>query len=437
MTINPMIPLAGRSPALGRNYNNALISGQEYQTAVEQNPLRTEILQGTVDQIPMRNALLQGAVDNIPLNQQALQQKVAAGGLDNQIAQFKLEQERRAAELGERYRTAAFMIPHLDSAMATDDEEARVGILNQAAKQAEAMGIKMPPIGLGEDVSDARLQFIKDSMSGFMDAAKKPGAGTAQKGGTVFARDKKTNTPLIGFPSFSPTDDNAGVRWASADDGAPFVPTDGVVMTDEQHQSPSERSSEEARRAGIKAEATASAQRNADFQKEMSERNVNSARSMSSISEAYELSEMASDGGWTTAFKMKAAYIFPGIDVTNEAALEQRLTEMAMQQLQNFKGPTTDFEFGVAQSIPGTITDRKKARRATLNALARSEWFKQKEFEQWMAHKAAGGHADTFRYNEGAEVKTNSGVFTLKDLRITAAGYHITVDELLKRLNKE
>ena len=128
--------------------------------------------------------------------------------------------------------------------------------------------------------------------------------------------------------------------------------------------------------------------------------------------------------------------LFPGIDVSNEAALSQSLTNLALDELQKFKGPTTDFEFGKTEEIAGTLGDSKTANRAKIASLRRANWFNQREAKQFQSHVKNGGDPDSFGFNFGEPMKTKRGVFTLKDIQDTAVANNISIDEALKRLNK-
>jgi len=177
------------------------------------------------------------------------------------------------------------------------------------------------------------------------------------------------------------------------------------------------------------------AKRSSDFISEISERNRNAARDQRRIREAVQLSNQAGEG-LTAAAKVKLARLFPGIDIQDEAALDSSLTQIALDQLQNFKGPTTDFEFGVTRDISGQFSDPRDARNARLKALERATWFNQREFDQFQKHQRSGGTADNFRFNFGEQVSTKKGNYTLEDLQDTAVANHISIDEVLQRLNK-
>lgn len=184
-----------------------------------------------------------------------------------------------------------------------------------------------------------------------------------------------------------------------------------------------------------KKAAELKAKRTSTIREELSTRNRNAARESVRLNQALNLVEKA-DQGITGSLKLQLARLLPGIDVENEAVLDQTLKSLAVEQLQNFKGPTTDFEFGVVESTTGAIGDPRSANRARLNSLKRNNWFNRREFEQFNRHIKAGGDPDDFRFNFGETIKTKKGEFTLKDLQDTAVDGNKTIEEVLRRLNK-
>ena len=182
------------------------------------------------------------------------------------------------------------------------------------------------------------------------------------------------------------------------------------------------------------ADARQTASRTSEIKKEFSTRNREAAREESNLVEALRLVSKA-DQGITGAIKLQLGRLIPGIDTSDEAALEQALTGLALQQLQQFKGPTTDFEFGVTQSIAGELGDGKVANQARLASLSRNNWFRQREVKQFNKYIAKGGDPDQFSFNLGEKISTKRGEFTLRQIRNTAADQHMTIDQLMNKLN--
>jgi hypothetical protein len=139
--------------------------------------------------------------------------------------------------------------------------------------------------------------------------------------------------------------------------------------------------------------------------------------------------------GLTGALKVQLAKVFPDIDVSSEAALDQALGQLTIDQLQKFKGPTTDFEFAKSQLTVGALGDSKTANVARLKALQRNSWFVTRESQQFNRHIKDGGDVDNFAFNFNELIKTKRGNFTLRQLQDTAADANISIEETLKRLN--
>lgn len=183
--------------------------------------------------------------------------------------------------------------------------------------------------------------------------------------------------------------------------------------------------------AGAKARES----RISELRKEYSTSIKSAARSDIKLNQALTLAERATQGLGGDA-KLKLAKLFPGIDVTDEGALMSSFRSIALDELQKFKGPTTDFEFGVAQSVGGALGDPKTANIARLNSLKRNNWFVMREEKQFKDFVRSGGDPDSFSFNFGEPVKTKKGVFTLQDLQDTAVQNNLSIDDVLKRLNQ-
>jgi hypothetical protein len=147
---------------------------------------------------------------------------------------------------------------------------------------------------------------------------------------------------------------------------------------------------------------------------------------------ALKLANMATQG-IPGQLKLFATRVFPGIDASDEAALGSAFKQMALDELAAFKGPTTDFEYGVAEGIGGTLGEGPTANIARIKAVKRAQWFTRREAEQLKKFK---GRAIEFMFDFQEKVKTKKGEFTLEDLQDTAVENHMTIEEVLKRLNQ-
>jgi hypothetical protein len=188
-------------------------------------------------------------------------------------------------------------------------------------------------------------------------------------------------------------------------------------------------------RAREVATATKRADRVSKLKSELSERNRNAARQNIRLNQALKAAASATQGT-AGAVKLQLGKLLPGVDVGNEAILDQSLKQLAVDQLQSFKGPTTDFEFGVVESTTGAIGDPKTANIARLKSLQRATWFQRRELEQFSRHTKTGGDPDTFAFNFGEPIKTKKGVFTLQDIQDTAVDNNFSIEETIKRLNQ-
>ena len=195
------------------------------------------------------------------------------------------------------------------------------------------------------------------------------------------------------------------------------------------------KTKEQIKRAGGQAAATATQSRISELKKDFSTRGRDSARSSVKLNQALILAQNSTQGLAGSA-KVRLSKIFPGIDVTNEAALDASLTSLALDQLQQFKGPTTDFEFGVTERIGGRLGNSKESNIARINSLERARWFNEREVKQFNQHIRAGADPDAFRFNFNEAVTTKKGIFPLKDLQETAVKENMSIDDVLERLNE-
>ena len=116
--------------------------------------------------------------------------------------------------------------------------------------------------------------------------------------------------------------------------------------------------------------------------------------------------------------------------------IDANLKKLAIDELQKFKGQTTDFEFRVVEQIPGGIGQSKSANIGRLKSLDRSNWFIRREltqFNKWVAQK---NDPDQFIFNFQERIRTKRGEFSLMDLQDTAVAGNLTINEVLEKLNQ-
>jgi hypothetical protein len=136
--------------------------------------------------------------------------------------------------------------------------------------------------------------------------------------------------------------------------------------------------------------------------------------------------------------KLALARFFPGIDASDEGALTSAFKSLALDELQKFKGPTTDFEFAVTEDIAGSLGNSASANTARLASLERANWFADRESQQFNDHVKAGHDPDEFffNFNELVTPKKGGKSYPLQSLQDTAVANHISIDEVIKRLSR-
>jgi hypothetical protein len=177
--------------------------------------------------------------------------------------------------------------------------------------------------------------------------------------------------------------------------------------------------------------------RTSALKKEFSERRRLAARSTRKVKEAQKLAQKATQGVAGSG-KLALARLFPGIDASDEGALSSAFKSLALDELQKFKGPTTDFEFAVTEDIAGSLGNSAGANIARLASLERANWFADRESQQFNDHIKAGHDPDEFffNFNELVTPKRGGKSYPLQSLQDTAVANHISIDEVIKRLSR-
>jgi hypothetical protein len=405
MAADPRLLLAGRPTDVGAAFSNALLNVGRLQNIQQQRQQQEldEQLQ------PLRNRLLEA------------QTATAEQGV---LTPTQILDERNTARLNSIAQFAQQALPRL----AAGDVEGTRTLLQQRRQglvQAARQGAQVDTTEVDEAIQllDSNPKLLAQRMQQSIDAAQQIQAGGRQPSGVKSFAPIATETGL-GIPTLDPSTGQAALVPVP---GAPRPPSAAVKA-----QELADIEVQKAERvAGVKAKQ----QRTSAITQELSERNRNAARSSVRLKRALTLASEA-EQGLTGALKLKLGKLLPNVDVSSEAALGQALQELALDQLQNFKGPTTDFEFGVAQSIAGRLSDPRSANLARIKSLQRADFFNRREFEQFQRHTKAGGDPDAFAFNFGEPVKTKKGVFTLQDIQDTAVQNNLSIDEAIKRLNQ-
>ena len=389
--------------------------GQRFAQNV-QNLQQVDLLNQRREQAPFQNQLLQLQTELAQAQQPAnlLKAERAASPLTQQLL---TQQQMDAFDLS----NAQALKPFLDS----NDVQGAIAQLNRQKQQAQELGLAdevaevdaaiqaiQSPEGFGR-VKQATDSFLQ--LSGGIPQAQQPVSTKS------FAPITDPETGQVSLPTFNP---NTGETK--------LVPIDGAKqLTPEQKQQQelSQFTTKEKRKARIA--------RSKEIKKEIGDRNRSAARSQQPLFEALRLaSNPRTAEGLTAGIQTQLARVLPGIDVANEGNLDSALNRLALEQLQSFKGPTTDFEFGVTQNIVGSLTDPRETNIARLKSLQRANWFAKREFKQFDDFIEGGGDPDNFAFNFNEQVSTKKGDFSLKDIQDTAVDNGMTIEEVIAELNK-
>lgn len=396
MAIDSRISLLGQQPSAGQAIN------------IFQNALNQTQNRGIRQQ--QANQQLKAA----PFQQQLLEQQAAAGAAQAQdaVTQRKLKSINDFAVANQSI---------INNAVNTGDPTQLQAALVKRREQLIQQD-------LPTDVTDEGLVMlgqgnIQGVVSGLSDSVQlfnqSSGQGQAQVSIKSSAPIINPDTGQLAIPTFNPNTNTTEL-----------LPVEGAIQ-----ETPTQKQEREVSGAATKKRAELKEVRSSQITAELGDRNRSAARSQRPLKQALKLAQKATQGLSGSA-KLQLSRLIPGIDSTNEAALDATLKQLALEQLQQFKGPTTDFEFGVTQSIAGDLGNSAEANTARIKSLDRNNWFNQREFKQFQKHVGSGGDPDTFSFNFGEPVKTKKGVFTLQDIQDTAVDNNLTIEETLQRLNK-
>lgn len=414
MAINPLISLQAKAPDIGKTFSNVLLSLGRIE----------DIKRGRAE-APARQRLLEA------------QAGAAEAAVPTEQQRFNAEQLNMISSLATGGRR---IIPDLKAG----NIERVTNTLQQRMQALQASGLPTQQteeaIALAQSNPEELLRVSQQAVD--LEKQMQPAKAAFQFGGQEIFKEDVTGALYFGTTARSPVSGQVQTVF-SAIDGGPSQPANKVSLvsaTGETREEKLETEREQSKIAIQKArgieKSKLTEKRISDITVEMSERNRNAARSSRSISEAFKLSEKARQG-LTGAVKLQLGRVFSGIDVADEAALSSAFNSLALDQLQKFKGPTTDFEFRVSQSIPGSLSRGKSANQATLNSLKRAEWFTQRESKQFQKFVKDGGNPDNFKFDFQESVMNIKGQrITLQDIQDTAVKNHLTIEEVIKRLRK-
>lgn len=408
MAIDPRISLAAQAPKFGLGsainiFENAIMNSQ------------------TRD---LRQAQEGRAAALAPFQLQQEQQNIETG-------QQAINQNRNTQRLSNLHQTTQRLKPLLLSGDIQGAQKFLLDNMNQIQSRIEQ--------GSGEDVTESMETLAKlqagdiEGVLGDISAIE----GLVGGGQKQFAL--QSNAPItdpatgqVSTPVFNP-----------ATGETQLVPIKGATQETPTQRAEREFTSAE-RAADLEVRTTQRKEtikktvaRNSELKTQFSTQRRLAANSFRKIKEAQKLSENALQGAAGVS-KVQLGRLFPGIDTGNEAALTGAFKSLALDELQKFKGPTTDFEFRVTEDIAGSLGDGASANKARLASLERASWFSSREAKQFSDHQKAGHDPDEFffNFNELLTPKKGGKSYSLQSLQDTAVVNHISIDEVIKRLSK-
>lgn len=404
MALDPRLSLGVRTANVGEAFSNALLNVQRLQ-GIQQQPLRNRLLEAQTGQAEA--GVTEGQQINKIRSLAVFANDISGDLLNNDLGAIRAKTVQRIGQDLPNQGLASTESQDLlnnviDNPNLTDEQKiAEVGRLSQNITQfAQQSGVLKAPVGAG-GLASAKTEILPDGS-----------VVQALPNGQVQVRNPQGQI-VTGQA-------RADVLATSQQAGLAIKQRESDIAVSE---------------ARGKATATQRASRVSEITKELSTRSREAKRGEINLAQAAKLVERA-EQGVAGASKLRLAKLFPGIDVSNEAALSQSLTNLALDELQKFKGPTTDFEFQKTEQIAGTLGDSKTANRAKVASLQRANWFVQRESKQFRDHVKAGKDPDTFGFDFGEQIKTSKGAFSLQDIQDTAVANNISIDETIKRLNK-
>lgn len=404
MALDPRLSLMGQVPSVNQFFQGAQLGQQ-----LANQPLQNQLLQQKVQ-------AGQNMLDQAPLQAQLDQQRLAIG-------EQSIAQNQQALESEELKRTI-FGARKVIDAFERNDNNGVISSIKDTFQDPQEQAEQ-----IAEYESD-RVNYIADMRSDINSFnAQEKGNRTGLASAVTKVLDD--GTVIQSLPS-----GKVDVRDQA---GNLITGKDRVKAIEQSKASALATKKAEARVEIEKAQEIAGAKareaRISDIKKDLSTSNRDSARTIIRLNQGLKLAEKSAQGLSGSA-KLQLAKLFPGIDVSNEAALDQTFKQLALDQLQSFKGPTTDFEFNIAQSTVGDVGDSRTANVSRLKSLQRANWFTQREFTQFNKFVKAGGDPDSFSFNFSEPIKTGKGVFTLQQLQDTAVAKNISIDDVLKKLGK-
>ena len=400
MALDPRILLAGRPPDVGQTFSNILSNFSEIDRQSENRanrPIRTELLEANTSQA-------QANLEQTRTENRASSLASGASEILDDLKSGRFDRVRATLINRKSGIDQEGLVP-------SNDTDEALAMLDTPEGQAELLELSQSAVDHG-----IRTGTLKGANKGLASAVSValPGGGSRQirpDGSTVVTN--RLGEVVEGQERIDLLESSAAFELDQKQKGA------NIEV-------------QKARDIGM---ANLRATRASDITREMSKRGRDAARAEGKLNEALALVNKA-EQGFGANVKLQAAKLFPGIDVQDEAVLDQAFKQLAMIELQAFSGPTTDFEFGVSQDIAGSLGDGKSANLARVNSLKRANWFNAREADQFRRFVKGGGDPDVFKFNFGETITTKGGrQWNMKQLRDTAASKHVTIEQIIDHLN--
>jgi hypothetical protein len=352
----------------------------------------------------------------LDLDAESMEQEMALAPKRLALSQQTESRQQSIFESDEEAKRAANFIT---SAPVLNAEARRIRALPRGARQAEVDRLK-PALESLNLTDDLDLSDMSDEA--WDQAISVTGSVIKQAGGRELTAHEKN------FMKAERLQQEADEGIRSQDSVAEFRHRVGL-------RTPEAELRQEAAIAGAKEKAKFKEKRVSDVKVELAERNRTARRTLNQAGEALVLVRDATQG-IQGAVKLQLGRVFPGLDTEDEAALDSKLSELAIAGLQAFKGPTTDFELRYIENIAGKLSAGESANAARLTALQRAMWLQERELKQFNDFVDTGGDPDRWRgFDINEVVNTARGPITLKDIQETAAANHVSMEEALRRFN--
>ena len=401
MAVDARILLAGRVPDLGQ----AIQTGQAIGESFRQSGRNEQAF---------------------PLIQEARQQAIDLGTTRQQSADIGLE-NAQVQQAVTRATGLSAMLDQIESIPETNIQ-GRIQAFQSMEQGIRDLGVNFDQVAQDFDPTNQGLAGARQDLAPILALAQRQGGGLASAKTEIL----EDGTVIQALPN-----GQVDVRSPTGQVIPPGPERTAVMQRSQQFRESRLRGEADiaVNRAQKIAAATQRESRISNMKKDFGDRNRGAARGQVRLRQALRVAGRAEQGVAGSA-KLQLAKLFPSIDVTDEALLDQTLGQLTIDELQKFKGPTTDFEFEKAQRTVGAVGDSKTANIARLKSLERAGWFQQREAEQFNSHVKSGGDPDTWIFNFGEPVRTKKGMFTLQDLQDTAVDKNLSIEEVLERLNK-